>query len=225
MTGGRKRTLGLAVTALAVFGAGQALAATETITATQGGVAYDKPTFALDPGQVATFQNLSSSQHDVTATGRGPDGDALFSSATIGTGQTPVNGTQYLGPGSYQFFCTIHPEMRSDLAVGPGSPLPRPAISIKVLSKKLGKVVSSRKLKLRVTAEGAAEDVDLVARKGAKRLGSKGSLSLADGSSRKVNLRLTNSGRRAIDDLDSAKVKVTGTVDFGSPETARRKLK
>jgi len=222
---GSRALAALALAGVATFGAAQALAATETITASAAGVAFDKPSFQLDPGQVASFQNLSNSQHDVTATGKGPDGAALFSSDTISTAQSPVNGTQYLSTGSFEFFCTIHPEMRSDLVVGSnGSPLARPDIEIKVLSTKLGKVLSSGKLKVTVTAPTASNDVQLVARKGARKLGSKGNLDLATGSSRTVKLKLTAAAENALEDLESAKVKVTGSVPFGSPDTAKRKL-
>ena len=185
-----------------------------------------QPSFQLDPGQVASFQNISSSQHDVTATGKGPDGEALFVSETIFTGTTPVNGTQYLSSGSYQFFCTIHPEMRSDLVVGSaGTPVARPDVELKVLSTKLDKVLSSGKLKVKVTAPTLSSDIALSAQKGARKLGSKGNLDLTAGSSRTVKLKLTAAGENVLEDLNSAKVKVTGSVPFGAPDTAKRKLK
>ncbi len=115
--------------------------------------------------------------------------------------------------------------MRSDLAVGAGTPVARPDIELKVLSTKIDKVVSSGKLKLKVTAPTASADVLLTAKKGARKLGTKGGLSLTAGSSRTVKLTLTTAGENVLEDLNSAKVKATGTVPFGSPDTAKKKLK
>ena len=114
--------------------------------------------------------------------------------------------------------------MRSDLAVGPGTPVARPDVELKVLSKNLDYVVRSGKLLVRVTATTQSGDVALVARKGARKLGSKGAVDFCAGASRKLKLRLTAAGENLLEDLDSAKVKVTGSVPFGSPATAKRKL-
>jgi plastocyanin len=215
----------MAVIGTAALGAGHAFGATETITSSPGCCTFSKPTFTMDPGQVAAFQNLDGVSHNVTASGNGPDGAALFRSETIDTGQAPVNGTQYLSPGSYPFVCTIHPGMAANLAVsGNGTPVARPDIEVKVLSSKLHRVVSSSKLKVRVSAPTASDDVSVTARKGARKLGSKPNLDLAAGASRIVKLSLTSAGKNVLEDLGSAKVKVTGTVPFGSPATAKRKL-
>jgi hypothetical protein len=65
----------------------------------------------------------------------------LFSSATIRSGTTPVNGTQSLAPGTYPFICTIHdPQMAAQLVVRPGAapprlpPPPRPDIAARSAS-------------------------------------------------------------------------------------------
>jgi plastocyanin len=215
----------LAVIGATALGTTHAFGATETITSSPGCCTFTKPAFAIDPGQVATYQNPGGVSHNVYASGNGPDGAPLFSSETIDSGQTPVNGTQYLGPGSYPFICTIHPEMVAELAVtANGIPLARPDIEVKVLSSKLGKVVSSGKLKVKVSASTESDDIVLVARKGARKLGSKPNIDLAAGSSRSVKLRLTGAGKNALEDLESARVKVTGAVPFGSPDSGKRKL-
>ena len=71
----------------------------------------------------------------------------------------------------------------------------------------------------------ASADVLLTAKKGARKLGTKGGLSLTAGSSRTVKLTLTSVGENVLEDLNSAKVKVTGTVPFGSPDSTKKKLK
>jgi plastocyanin len=226
MRRGRNAIVGLAVAGAAAFGSAQALGVTETITSSPACCTFAKPTFSLDPGQVATYQNPGGVSHNVFASGNGPDGEPLFSSATIDSGQTPVNGTQYLAPGTYRFVCTIHPAMTADLVVtGNGSPLARPAVDLKVVSKKLHRVVGSGKLKVKVSASAASSDVALTARKGARKLGSKRNIDLAAGGSRTVKLPLRQSAKNALEDLKSAKLKVSGAVPFGSPATAKRTLR
>jgi hypothetical protein len=162
----------------------------------------------------------------VTATVNGPDGGKLFASPTLAAGnQAPVNGVQYLDPGSYAFFCTVHPDMTGTLVVTPtGTPVARPQIALKVLSKKIEKVVSSATLKVKVSAATESDDVVLVAKKGARKVASKRNVDLAAGSSQTVKLHLTGAGKHALKGHRSATVKVTGTVPFGSPASAKRKL-
>jgi plastocyanin len=225
---GRKAILGLAVIGAAALGAPHALGAAETITSSPACCTFSKGTFTTGQGEVASFQNVNSgTSHNVTASGNGPDGQSLFRSATITSGQAPVDGTQYLAAGTYHFICTIHgSSMSADLVVtGSGTPLARPDIAVKVLSRKLDRVVSRGKLKVKVTASTESSDVALTARKGARKLGSKHKIDLAAGTSRKLKLPLTLAAKNALEGLGSAKVKVTGTVPFGSPATAKRKLR
>jgi glucose/arabinose dehydrogenase len=61
----------------------------------------------------------------VVARQNNPDGTPMFASATIGQGQTaPVEGVEELLPGSYPFYCTIHPQMAGTLSVGASAPPP-----------------------------------------------------------------------------------------------------
>jgi hypothetical protein len=76
-----------------------------------------------------------------------------------------------------------------------------------------------------VTAESESENVDLVAKKGAKTLGTKSGIDLGAGASQTVKLKVTGSGRNALEDLERAKVKVTGSVPFGAPDSAKRILR
>ena len=114
--------------------------------------------------------------------------------------------------------------MTAQLTVGPATPVARPAVKLKVLSKKVDKVESSGKLKVKVTAAGQSDDVVLVAKKGARKLGSKSNVDVAAGSSSKVKLKLTRSGRKLLEDVAKAKVKVTATVPFGETASTKRKL-
>jgi plastocyanin len=229
MRGGNARNviLGLAVIGAVALGAAHAFGAAETITSSPACCTFSKDTFTVDQGEVATFQNPSGDiSHNVTASGNGPDGQSLFRSATITSGQAPVDGTQYLAAGTYHFICTIHSSMSADLLVtGNGAPVARPDIAFKVLSRKLDRVASRGRLKVKVTASTESSDVALTARKGARKLGSKRNIDLAAGTSRKLKLPLTGAAKSALEGLGSAKVKVTGTVPFGSPATAKRKLR
>jgi plastocyanin len=214
------------VIAAAGFGAAHAWGVAETITSSPACCTFSKATFTTDQGEVVTYQNPGGASHDVTASSNGPDGKPLFASSTIPSGQAPVSGTQYLAAGTYHFFCTVHgPSMSADLVVtGNGSPVPRPAFAVKILSSKLDKVASGGKLKLKVTASTESDGIELTASKGAKKLGSKQNLDLGAGTSRTLKLRLTRAGRRALKGRASAKINVTGTVPFGAPAVAKRRL-
>ena len=173
---------------------------------------------------MATFDNLDTSvtQHDVTAVKSGKGGAPLFRSATIGAGQTPINGTNTLAPGTYRFFCSVHAtEMSGDLVVV-GVPS---GVTVKVLSRNLGGVVSSSKLKVKLSAVTTRNGIKLTASKGKKTLGSKGGINLAAGTSRTVALRLSRAGRNTLKNSGSAKVKVTATVPGASPANATQRLR
>jgi len=216
----------LAVVAVAAAAAATALAAGETIEASVGSDTFTKQNFNIDQGTVATFSNPAGTDHNVNASGNGPDGKDLFRAKTIASGTTPVNGTQYLSQGKYHFVCTIHFGMEADLTVsGNGTPVARPDIEVKLLSRKLGKVVASRRIKVEVSARTQSDDVDLLVRKGSRKLGSKQGIDLAAGAERTLKLHLTSAGRNAIDDLGKAKVKLTGSVPFGAPDSAKRTLR
>lgn len=216
--------MALAVTGVAALGAGQALGASEPITTSTACCSFGKASFTIDQGTVATFQNLDpgAAPHDVTAVDRRA-GKPLFSSAIINLGQTPVLGTDQLAPGTYRFFCTVHPtQMSGELVVtGSGSP----GVAVKILSRNLAAVVSSRKLKVKLRAVTASNDVSLTARKGTSKLGSKRGIDLPAGASRTVRLPLSRAGRNSLENLGTAKVKVTATVPGAKPASATRRLR
>jgi plastocyanin len=224
------RRVAAAVAGLGVMaiGAGYAFGASETVTSSPSCCTYSKASFTIDAGTLGSFQNQTAGiPHTMTAIDNGPDNEPLFNTGTVSGGQgAAVNGTQYLAPGSYHFFCEVHgPSMSADLTVtGNGAPVARPQISLKVLSKDLGKVASSGKLKLKLSAATASADIGVSAQKGSKKLGSVKKVNLAAGASRVVKLPLSSSARKALERLSSAKVKATAEVPFGAPAHAKRRL-
>jgi plastocyanin len=224
-----KRMIALvAALGLMAMGAGYAFGASETVTSSPACCTYSKPSFTIDAGTLGSFQNQTAGiPHTMTASEQGPDQKPLFNTGTVSSGQgAAVDGTQYLAPGSYHFFCMIHgPSMSADLIVtGNGTPVARPQISLKVLSRNLAKVASSGKLKLKLSAATASNDVDVSAQKGSRKLGSVKKVNLAAGASRVVKLPLSSSARKALEGLSSAKVKATADVPFGAPADAKRRL-
>jgi len=223
--GVRRLIAALAVTGGAVIGAGQALGASEAITTSSACCSYGKASFTIDRGATATFQNRDpgSSPHDVTASDTGgPKNQPLFRSAQIGLGQTPVNGTGALAPGTYRFFCTVHPtQMSGQLVVIPSG---SPTVAVTILSRKLGPVASSGKLKVKVRGLLASNSVPLTARKGSRKLGSTRVSDLGAGASRTVKLPLSRAGRNALENRGAAKIKVTATPPGDQAVSAARRL-
>jgi plastocyanin len=73
---------------------------------------YATPAVTIQQGQSLTFTNLDVAQHDVDAR------DGSFESPLVGLGaSTPVNGVEALAPGSYEFYCSLHPNMTGTLTV------------------------------------------------------------------------------------------------------------
>jgi plastocyanin len=224
----RKVIVAVAALGLMAMGAGYAFGASETVTSSPACCTYSKASFTIDAGTVGSFQNQTpGTPHTMTASEPGPDHKPLFNTGTVSSGQNAaVNGTQYLAPGSYHFFCMIHgPSMSADLIVtGNGPPVARPAISLKVLSRKLAKVASSGKLKLKLSAATASNGINVSAQKGSRKLGAVKKVDLAAGASRVVKLTLSSSARKALEGVSSAKVKATADVPFGAPADAKRRL-
>ena len=223
LPGHRWAVAALVVAGVAVSSSGSALGASEPITTTTSCCAFSKPSFAIDPGTVAIFQNLDPgiAPHDVVANENGTNGRPLFASATIPAGQAPVTGTETLNPGNYRFFCTIHPtQMTGDLVVNGTAP----AVGAKVLSRSLDAVVSSGKLKVQLSSASATRGVSLAASLGKAKLGAKGGIDLAAGT-RTIAVKLSRAGRTALTDRKSAKVKVAVSVPGGTPVTVKQRLR
>lgn len=221
----RRVILAIAVIGGAVFGVSQAIGASEAITASSTCCSYGKASFTIDRGATATFDNQDQgvSPHDVTAFDSGGAKNLpLFRSATINAGQTPVNGTGSLAPGTYRFFCTVHPtEMTGQLVVTASS---SPTVAVTVLSRKIGPVASSGKLKVKVRGLLASNTVPLTARVGKKKLGSTRVTDLGAGASRTVKLPLSRAGKNFLRGRGSAKVKVTATPPGDQQVSAAQRL-
>ena len=220
----------VALTAIAVLVAGGGIAwGAGEIRSSAACCTFDAASYDIAAGQVATFTNatIGGTPHNVNATLKGPDGKALFRSATIPSNRsTPVNGTQYLAPGSYEFFCTIHgPSMSSTLQVGSGTAVPRPRLSVSVLSSRIARIRNSGKLIVRLAEAGSdADGVSLKATVGGVTIARKSGIDLAAGSARNLSLALTARGQNTLEGRDRAVVTVTGVVPFGKPDVARRAL-
>jgi polyvinyl alcohol dehydrogenase (cytochrome) len=83
---------------------------------------YATPLATTSKGGRLSFTSLDLPQHDVVAVDDGPDGQPLFKSRLIGLGETaPVEGLDRVEPGRrYEFYCSIHPNMRGTLIVTNG---------------------------------------------------------------------------------------------------------
>jgi hypothetical protein len=218
----------LGVVALLVVGGGIAWGAADPIGTAPATNEFDKSVYNMDAGAnpVLTNDTIGTS-HDVTSFQRGPDGKPLFRSATISTNQTAVvRGTQYLAPGDYHFLCSVHGSgMDATLHVGPGAAVPRPLITITILSSKLNRVRSSGKLRVKVSDAGSnADNVALTATVAGSTIARQGGLDVAAGAARNVALNLTARGKQQLKGRAKAVVSVKGTVDFGKPGTTRRTL-
>src|SRR3954470_12593374 len=104
--------------------------ADKQIDATPGN-RFSGDAYTMDQGEKLTFHNGDTVTHDVTATQKGSDGKPLFSSGSVDAGKSaPVDGSQYLTEGHYEFICSIHPNMKAMLHVtGNGTPAQRPGSS------------------------------------------------------------------------------------------------
>jgi plastocyanin len=223
-TVGRRLALVAAVAAIAAMVCtGIALAASDTIVAGPTDT-FSQPSYNADQGSLVPFQNNGGS-HNVTARQNGPDGGALFRSDITTSGTTPVNGTQYLTTGSYPFICTVHPTtMQGTLQVtGAGTPQARPSASLKVRTKTISKALK-KGLLVAVNASASVAGAELVAKLGKTTIGKATGVSLAQGQQTKV-VKLSKSGKSKLGAKGKATVKVTANIPFGSPATAKAKLK
>jgi plastocyanin len=205
-----------------LFAGGIAFAASQTIIG-QTDDTFNAPTYTTDQGEVVPFQ-VTGSDHNVTAHGNGPDGQALFRTPTISGGTTGVQGTQYLSAGQYTFFCTVHPTtMQATLIVtGNGTPQARPSGSVSVRSKKLGKV-SKKGILVAINASTKIDGASITAKLGKATIGKASGLSFAAGQTFQT-VKLSKAGKNKLKGKKKATVKVTADIPFGSPATGKAKL-
>lgn len=231
-----RRAVALAA-AVAALAAAPALADEQVVAGP--GQRYLTTTVTIDQGQRLSFANRDVTSHDVTARTNAPDGRPLFSTPTVGSGgQAPVEGTQYLTTGSYEFFCSIHPGMQGTLNVtSAGTPASRPPGDSRApgvsLALKPGlrpaKLARSGKLGVRVKVdEGAAVELtgklrvrgrDYALRAVERRL--------TGGRTTTLNLRLGKAARSAASDAPSARVRIAASArdDAGNSGSSSLKRK
>ena len=236
MSGRRTLRLSVAVAATAAFALATAYALADTpITSSPTCCSYSSSSFTITGGQVAQFQNATTSgggfyggtSHSVVAD-QASGGKPLFISKIVPSGSTTaVNGTQYLAPGTYQFHCAVHgPSMSATLQVVGGAPLARPHVALRIASSKLARVRRAGKLKVKVTGSGSdARGVSLKATRGSRRIGHKSDLRVASGTTKSVKLKLSRKARRSLKGLHKAKIKVKAAVPYGSATNAKRTLR
>jgi FtsP/CotA-like multicopper oxidase with cupredoxin domain len=77
---------------------------------------------AIEPqGTPLTFYNLDQLSHTVTSVDRDVDGVPLFDTSAAGGSTSTVLGVDRLRAGSYDFFCSFHPNMSGTLVVEGGN--------------------------------------------------------------------------------------------------------
>lgn len=219
----RRAPLVLGIAAAGVlFAGGLAFAASETIVA-QIDSTYSAATYTTDQGEVVPLQ-VTGDTHNAFARQNGPDGQALFRSATITSGTTGVQGTQYLSAGDYTFYCTIHPTtMQATLHVtSNGTPQARPSAQLSVRSRKLAKV-TKKGVQVAITTTAKVDGASLVAKLGKTTIGKASGLSLASGQ-QFATVKLTKAGKSKLSKKSKASVSVTADIPFGSPATGKAKL-
>jgi plastocyanin len=183
----------------------------------------------MDQGERLTFHNGDTVSHDVTASAPGPDGKPLFESSTVASGKSAfVEGSQFLTEGHYDFFCSIHPNMKGSIHVTangtpqqrPGAPSQSPAadktkpkLRLRLLSRTTRTARARQALVVRVSvSELSHVELRAVARPkpgGPLVTVARRVLHSATGSKR-VNLKLTRAGRAALRRHGSLAVVVNG---------------
>jgi plastocyanin len=205
-----------------------ALAPATTAAAAERIVAIPQSTYAtqnvaIDQGEPLSFLNLDALNHDVTARGKGGNGEPLFSTPLIGPGQeAPVTGSDSLSPGEYAFFCSIHPQMEGTLTVGGGGGGGGgPSVELKVLDKKLSEVRKAGALRVSMNVDRPASMKVAASVKAGGESAKLGQAShdFPEAGSHTMEIKLSGAGKSALRGADSAKVSVTGKAEDASGNT------
>jgi plastocyanin len=201
-----------------------------TITADDSCCEFDLDFYEQSRGEVATFENPAGADapHNVVSIVRDLEGRPLFRSETIAAGSTsPVEGTQYLNEGEYPFFCTLHGlSMGGQLEVSSqGTVVPRPAARLAIPTQKLRTVRKSGIIKVSAKALVGSPVLSISAKSGAVTVASAGGIRLGPGATRTVRLKLSRAGRKAVSKGRRAVISVRGSVEFGSPVSAKRTVR
>ena len=231
-----------AVAALALAIPGGAFAGspgpTDTIVAlsefSYGGGTGDGTVFRLNAGGTSMLANADPAQgiqHNVVSTEDGPDGRPLFISDLIGPGASaPVEGTEYLQPGSYAFLCSIHQfaGMSGTIQVSGAGAVARPDVDVDIASSKL-KQLKKGKLSVVVRAATAGDDISVEASVGGKPAGSAEGIDLGPAQKRKLTLNLGKQAKKAVKKgLKKGKkvaVSAESEVPWGAPDSDSAKLR
>jgi plastocyanin len=124
---------------------------------------YVTTAVTLAPGEALTFASQDPlAPHNVFARDTGPDGEPRFSSDTIRNGEeAPVNGVEDLDPGTYAFYCTIHPRQMNGTLTISGTPVAEaedttpPTLQARIDSSGLRTVERRKALRATLTADEA----------------------------------------------------------------------
>jgi plastocyanin len=189
---------------------------------------YATTSVAIDQGEPLTFLNLDALNHDVTARGKDASGNPLFSTPLIGPGQeVPVDGADSLSPGTYAFFCTVHPNMEGTLSVGGGGGGSGggkdPSVSVDVLDSKISEVRKAGVLRVEVDVDRAAKMALSASAKvdgDSAKLG-KASHDFPEEGSHLMEVKLSKSGKSALRGADKVKVTVRATAEDASGNTGK----
>jgi plastocyanin len=193
--------------------------------------AYASTSVSIDQGEPLTFLNLDVLNHDVTARGKGQGGDPLFTTPLIGPGQeVPVEGADSLSPGSYAFFCSVHPNMEGTLNVGGGGSAgdgdgDGPGIELDVLDSKVSEVRKSGVLRIDMAVDvPASMTVAASAKVGKKKVKlGRASHDFPEAGSHLMEVKLPKAAKSALKGADAAKVSVRAQAEdaAGNRSTAR----
>ena len=93
--------------------------------AAQGGAApagvpagFVSPVVVLPQGSSLSFVDADADAHRLVSTVLGPDGYPLLDSGFVSTGQSAVvSNVSTLPPGTYSFYCSVHPAMTGELII------------------------------------------------------------------------------------------------------------
>lgn len=224
------------IAALALLGAPGAARADQEIVADTPN-RYTTPSVTIDQGEPLYFRNRDFARHDVTHLADQP----LFRSAIIGQNETAfVEGSQHLTTGTYEFFCSIHPQMKGTLNVtAAGQPAPppgsggdgggdgpdtvEPAVALEFKRFKARKVRRTRTVKLLVGADEASR---LLVRVyvGGRRAG-KLRLGLSAPGTRRVEVRISKKARKRVRRGRKLTFLVKATDAAGNTGSDRRSAK